>query len=211
MATRWVRWAGIAALGAYSVALIAVEVRISQDFARYFFTDITGPVRFYAVNTTLSAFLLWSAALVFAGCFVCTRDDGRHTTERAFYLSQVLVFGLLGFDDRFLVHEALGAKLGFSDSLILFGVGALEVGLLITLGGLAGAHRGRDRRYLYIAAFFFALMVAIDGLLPKEMVPRLSLEDLSKTWASALLFVFACRIFYDRVNDLKGEVHPEGK
>ncbi|MEJ7840938.1 MAG: hypothetical protein WKF95_04150 [Rubrobacter sp.] len=211
MASRWVRWAGIAALGAYSVALIAVEIKISQNFARHFFTDITGPVRFYAVNTTLSVFLLWSTALVFAGCFICTRDNGQHRRERAFYLSQVLMFGFLGFDDRFLLHEALGAKVAFSDALILFGVGALELGLLITLGGLAGAHRGRDRRYLYLAALFFALMVAIDGLLPREMVPRLSLEDLSKTWAGALLFMFACKIFYDRVEDLKQETHPEQK
>lgn len=206
---RWVRWAGIVALVAYSVTLIAVEVRISQDFARHFFSDITGPVRFYAINTTLSVFFLWSAALIFAACFVCTHANGWHKKERAFYLSQVLVFGFLGFDDRFLIHEWLGGKAGLNDALILLGVGVLEVILLLTLGGLMSTQLKRNRRYVNLAAVFFALMIAIDGLVPRELVPRLSLEDLSKTWASAFLFVFAWSIYYAKIDALKREARPK--
>jgi hypothetical protein len=211
---RWVLGLGTLALGAYSATLIAVEVRVSQDFADYFFTDITGPVRFYAVNTTLAVFLLWSAALIFAACYVCTHADGRHKKERAFYLTQILVFGYLGFDDRFLIHEWLGGRLRkvgleLNDATILIGIGALEVVLLLTLGELMGTRLKRNRRYVYLAALFFALMVAIDSLVSPELIPRLSLEDLSKTWASAFLFMFAWSIYYDKITALKREARPK--
>lgn len=213
----WIKWVGVAALTVYSVTLIAVEVRISQDFARHFFTDITGPVRFYAINTTLSVFLLWASAIIFAACFVCTHADGQHRKERAFYLSQVLVFGFLGFDDRFKIHEWLGqnihewlgGKAGLYDALVLLGVGALEVVLLLTLGGLMSQQLKRNRRYVYLAAFFFAIMITIDALIPREMVPRLSLEDLSKTWATTFLFVFAWSIYYGKIDGLKREARSK--
>ena len=57
-------------LVAYTGALLSIEYRFGQDYVRNYFTDIKGPVRFYAVNTTLSAFLLWAIALLF---FLCLR------------------------------------------------------------------------------------------------------------------------------------------
>lgn len=196
-------------LGVYSTSLIAIEVIFSQDVARYFFTDITGPVRFYAINTTLSVFLFWSVALVFAASFVSTYAESRYRKERAFYLSQILVFGYLGFDDRFLIHEWLGGKAGINDALIIFSFGMLEVTLLLLLGEFTGERMKQSRRYIYLAALFFSFMVFIDALVPRELVPRLSLEDLSKTWAGVFLFMFAWTIYYSKINNLKNEARSK--
>ena len=198
---KWTLRMGLIMLSIYSAVLIMIEVWISQDFARNFFTDITGPVRFYAINTTISVFLLWSTALIFA-IIVCLEDSKQKRDDRNFYLSQILIFAFLGFDDRFLVHEWLGVVLGFNDALILLSVGIMEVVLLLTLGNLR-QQRKRTRYYIYLAAFFFILMIVIDGLLPREIVPRLSIEDLAKTWAAAFLFLFSWGICYEKINALK--------
>ena len=58
-------WLLFASLGLYSVALIGIELCTSQDYVRHYVSDVEGPVRFYAVNTTLSVFLLWATALLF--------------------------------------------------------------------------------------------------------------------------------------------------
>jgi hypothetical protein len=92
----------------YSAVLIGVELSTSQAFVRNFFTDIEGPVHFYAVNTTLTVALLWGAALLFAVCVVCTEGLPDAAQPRWFYLSQVLMFAFLGFDDRFQFHEWAG-------------------------------------------------------------------------------------------------------
>ena len=52
----------------YTAVLLSLEYRFGQEYVLHYFTDILGPVRFYAVNTTLSAFLLWTIALIFLAC-----------------------------------------------------------------------------------------------------------------------------------------------
>ena len=44
--------------------LVAIELQTSQDYVRQYFTDIRGDVFLYAVNTTLSTFLLAATALL---------------------------------------------------------------------------------------------------------------------------------------------------
>ena len=92
-------------LALYSAALIVVELRTSQDFVRNYFTDIEGPVPFFAVNTTISVFLLWSTALMFVVCLATIDGVSNETRIRWFFISQVVVFAYLGFDDRFIYEE----------------------------------------------------------------------------------------------------------
>ncbi len=80
----------LALLAVYSVVLIGVELNTSQDYVRNFFTDIDGPVPFYAVNTTLSVFFLWATALVFAICVACTHGLPDMDRIHWFFISQVL-------------------------------------------------------------------------------------------------------------------------
>ena len=178
----------------YSFVLITIELNTSQEFVRNFFTDIDGPVPFYAVNTTISVALLWATSLMFAVCLAVIDSLPVSARLRWFLLSQVLMFGFLGVDDRFKFHEVLAARLGFDDHYVLLTTALLEVGLLWRLGGKQIVF-GPPAKYLAIAAALFGVMIVIDALVPSKMLLRLSLEDLAKTWAAMFFFLFAWNIF----------------
>ncbi len=184
------RYVGFALLAAYSAVLLGIELRTSQDYVRNFFTDIDGPVPFYAVNTTLSVFLLWSTGLImlFAATFLANVVGA--VQIRKFYLSQAPMFALLGFDDRFLVHEKLSFRLGILDHYVLLVWAAVELALLALF------FRRRDFTVTELGTFgaavaMFGVMLAIDALAPERMLLRLSIEDLAKSWSGALFFCFA--------------------
>lgn len=185
----------------YSATLIAIEWRTSQDHVRHYFTDIEGPVRLYAINTTLSAGLLWACALLFAiQLLMLERASGR-ARQRAFCASQILLFAYLGFDDRFLIHETLSDKLGVHDALLLLVIGLAEIACLMLWGEL----RSRSRKtllYLGLAAITFLIMAGIDAFLPSAMVLRLSFEDLFKTWCAFFLFLFAWQVLQQRIREI---------
>ncbi len=180
----------IAGLIAYSVMLLLVEFYTSQDFVRQFFTDISGDVPFYAINTTMSVFLLWSTALLMVFSAATLKDVPEARDVRRFFISQAAVFGFMGFDDRFQFHEVVADRIGIGDHFVILVVVAIEIALLAMFG------RPRHFTCRTAAMFFaggalFAVMLAIDALAPHMMVLRLSLEDLAKTWSAALFFAFA--------------------
>jgi len=181
-------------LGAYSVALILAELLISQDYVRLYLTDIIGPVDtqivpFYAVNTTLTCFLLLGTALLF---FLTERFSNREQAslrERLFLRTQVVLFAVLGCDDRFQLHEALGLLLKINDALVIAFWGVLELAALIWLGRIY-RRTPKARAFVLTAALLFLAMVLIDGWVPEDLAPRLSVEDLLKMWAIVFLFLF---------------------
>ena len=190
----------------YSIILIYFEVGISQDFARFFFTDIKGEVPFYAVNTTFSVSLLLGTALMFAVCLVCLGEQSQPNKERNFYFSQVIIFGYLALDDRFLIHEKLGYLLNISDAIILFLIGILELYFIFAWSNWY--HWTKTTKInLFKASICFFLMLVIDGFFPKNMIPRLSLEDLAKTWSNIFLFLFAWNIYLEKINLLKSKAN----
>lgn len=189
-------------LSIYSLALILVELLISQDYARHYFTDITGPVPLYAVNTTLSSFLLWAVALLFTVNLSFLNEDDINSKEHIFYVSQVWLFCLLGLDDRFKLHEWLGSLLGINDAYLILGLAIVEIIILLFLGNLKNRSR-RTKLSLFIAAVFFTLMFLADAFLPSRMILRLSCEDLSKTWSALCLLVFAWEICNSHITKLK--------
>ncbi len=185
----------------YSVILLVVEWQTSQLFIRNFFTDIEGPVPFYAINTTLSVFTLWSTALLFMISALCV-DKEQRPTDYWFYLSQTILFSFLGFDDRFLIHEMLGKWLHHNDAYIMLGYGFIEIGLLLALGRLR--HKPLSALYFLAAgAGFFAIMVVIDALFPSGLQLRLSLEELSKLWGGICLSLFAWELLWQEIQWLK--------
>jgi hypothetical protein len=175
---------------AYSATLLLIEWKTSQNYVRNFFTDIQGPVQFYAVNTTLSVFLLWSAALILGVCIVVAKTMPGFERRRRFYLAQALVFAYLGLDDRFMLHEWVGAQLNTQDHYLLMAVGAFNV-LAIAFLADREAFAGLPGRFFALAVGFSTVMLVIDAKFPGEMVLRLSLEDLSKTWGALFFFLFA--------------------
>jgi hypothetical protein len=189
-------------LGLYSLGLMLIEVLFSHDYVRHFFTDIRGPVPFYAINTTLSVFFLWATALIFVLCVVSTEAGRKYRRERQFYISQICIFAYLGADERFMFHERWASWLGIKDAFFLLGVGVLEVGLLLFLGQVL-QQRHWPRQHLYVASMAFMLMVVIDAFFPERMLLRLSVEDLAKLWGTVLLFLFSWGICCGKITALK--------
>lgn len=175
-------------LAAYSAVLMGLEFRTSQETVRPYFTDIEGDVLFYAVNTTLSSFLLAGAAMFLAFAALGAREArGR---QQAFFLSQALMFALLASDDRFLLHERIGYRLGVEDHFVMATWAAAEIALLALFCRPAYV-TARMARLFAAGAGFFVIMFAIDAFVDADLPMRLSAEDLAKTWGAAMFFAFA--------------------
>ena len=191
-------------LAIYSVILISLEINVSQEYVRNFFTDIEGDVALYAVNTSLSVLLLLGTSFIFIIVLKTLPKEESSKKRILFYRSQVMLFAYLGLDDRFLIHEYIGYVFKINDAFIFIGLGILEIILILAYNDYQ--HWSiRTKKYLLLAAAFSILMILIDGAFPREIVPRLSLEDLSKTWANAFIFMFAWSILMHNVNILKSK------
>ncbi len=187
-----------AALLVYSILLIGVEWFTSQAGVRNYVTDLKGPVLFYGINTTLSAFLMWAIALLHLINISATARYHMESAERWFLISQIIIFCYLGFDERFQFHERLGQVFHVEDAFILLGIGVIELGCLFGLGKVHTRPQ-LQRLSLLMAGCCFGLMVIIDAFFPSGMRMRLSAEDLTKIWAVAFLFLFAWQVLFDRL------------
>ena len=188
----------LAALIAYSALMLWIEGTTSQEYVRRYFTDIgrptkagffaapTGDTVFYAVNTSLSSFLLGSAAMLLFFAVFARKD--RWSRRDSLYLAQGAIFMWLSLDDRFMFHEHLGALLGIPSTFIL--MAALAVNVAAYLAFFRPSYFNlRMAIILVCAGVAFVFMMICDVLLPHDLYLRLSLEDLSKAWAG---FAFLC-------------------
>lgn len=149
-------------------------------------------MRLFGVYTTLSATLLWASGLYFA-IALSFSNESTEPKSILFLGSRVAVFGYLGPDDRIQAHEWIALKISthsyyVGDNYILLTVGLLEIGSLWFLG----------RRYLFklnvfillaLAASLFVIMIVFDAAMPQDMMLRLTIEDLCKSWAGLAFFV----------------------
>jgi len=197
----------IGLLVVYTLSLLYAELKYSQGFVRNFFSDEFGPVFLFGINTTLSASLLWATALLFGISGMLLEGKPAQRREKAFYVSQILMFSYLGLDDRFRLHEYVDQYVPHGETLVLVGAAALEACLLIALGDLKSRPQ-RTRVYLGIGAVLSAVMLFVDTFLPYDLLLRLSCEDLSKVWAEVFLFLFAFEILRVRIEDLKNRASP---
>ncbi|MET0374245.1 MAG: hypothetical protein ABW128_08305 [Rhizorhabdus sp.] len=166
--------------------MLGIEAQTSQAYVRNYFTDIEGPVVFYAVNTTLSSGLLYTTFLLLV--FSVLADPTRWDGQAKLFLTQALFCLYLAVDDRFKFHERLTDLTGVNDPYIMAGTSLAVLGAYLVLWRpwmftwpMAVA--------LMAAAGFFFVMLVFDALMPHDMFMRLSIEDLSKTW-SAFMFAF---------------------
>lgn len=188
-------------LALYSLTLLYLEWRFGQSFVRHFFTDINAMHRsviphfpFYAINTTLSAFTFWATALIFSvGLLVI--NPVREIQEKRFFISQVILFIIFGFDDRFMMHETL-----YRGDLLLAGLGIVELACLIFLGQLK-IRPYQTKVYLFISIMWAGAMFSIDLLLPSHLPLRLSVEDLAKLWSVVFFFCFAWEVLKEKISD----------
>jgi hypothetical protein len=188
--TRWGGAAAVAALTAYSALLLWVELSSSQAAVRPYFADIEGPVPFFAVNTTLSVFLLGFAALLLLfTAAILTEAPARQA--RPFLLCQAGIFGLLAFDDRFQLHEALNWRLELGgDHYLLIAAGVAQIATILLLFRPGWTSPAAILLFLVGAAFSGAMLL-VDILAPAKANLRLSIEDLAKTWGAAMFLAFS--------------------
>ena len=183
---RLISCAFFALLAVYSAVLIALEFNTSQDYIRHYFSDIEGPRPFFAINTTLSTFLLAGGAMLLA--FTASAGHRPISGRLGLFLwSQAGMLGFLAFDDRFQLHEALAYRIGIGDHFIMATWALIEAVLLLSLARLAEIPF-RAFMLVAIGGAFFAVMMVFDAIVPHDMVLRLSLEDIAKSWAAALFF-----------------------
>ncbi|MDZ4306446.1 hypothetical protein [Allopontixanthobacter sp.] len=183
----------------YSAVLLGIEASTSQDVARIYFTDIgmpSKPGRFapatghigYGVNTSLSAFL-FECAGAFA-IFAALADRKPYSRAALFFFLQGLIFVYLGLDDRFMLHERLGAMLNIYSSIVL--ILAVILNALLYLWLFRSSYfNGRMVILLLVAGGLSGAMLAVDFVWPKDMVLRLSVEDLLKSWSGFFFLLFA--------------------
>ncbi len=187
---------GVLAIVPYTLALLAIEFWKGQNVSRHFFADVTsGDLPMFAVNTTLSMAALWFAALIFILELVVLEKQGRSYSKHWWFcVSQALIFGYLGADDRFLLHENLGTWMNVSDSIFLLIPAACE-GLCLILLWQPMKRPLRQSYPLAATALMFIAMLAIDEIMPANMKMRLALEELFKLWGGFFIFVFALSDF----------------
>ena len=177
---------------AYSILLLCLEWSTLQAGVRPYFDDIKGPVRFYAINTSLSVFLLLGTSLLFFVTLTFTPST-ESFSEKLFLFIQVCVFAYLGFDDRFLIHERIGTVTGIDDHYVLLAVAGLN-GLSLLFLGRRYLLNLRTLAPLFFAGAAFGMMTVFDGFVPLDAKLRLSIEDLLKVWAGFGFLIFSWSI-----------------
>lgn len=185
----------------YSIVILYIEYSTSQKFIRNFLTDIEGPVPFYAINTTLCYTLLIISSLFFllSAYILRLKKDFYNSSEFYFLISQSIIFFYLAIDDRFMFHEKLNHYMGIPGDLIIVVIGLLELIILLTVGKIKTRTHSIKNSFYLMTTFAF-LMIVIDLIFPADMVLRLSLEDLSKTWSTFFIARFSWLIFSKNIN-----------
>jgi hypothetical protein len=174
-------------LAVYSAALLALEWQTSQDHVRHYFTDIKGPVFFYAVNTSLSASLLAGAGLLFLFTALHALKERR---QQLLFAGQGLFCLWSAFDDRFSIHEKVAGALETGDGYLMASVALANAALYLALFRPTDFNRTMAVR-LTLAAGFYFVMLLFDTSMPDRMLWRLSIEDLCKTWAGLMFLALA--------------------
>jgi len=181
----------------YSIALLKIDITDPQENVRGYFSDIVDGVDYplpysalYGINTTLTVALLVGISILFSVCIGTRRLRKYSAKELIFVWSQFGFFFYLALDERLKIHEKAGGLLGINDAFYLMGLGVAELVILVYAGDLL--KQKRDMQFTILAAsMLFGLMVLIDAFAPAALPGRLAVEDLSKTWAIALLYLYS--------------------
>jgi hypothetical protein len=182
----WLWLIAFLALVIYSCTLLRLEAQTSQDHVRPYFSDVLSSVPFFAVNTTLSSLLQFSAAMLL---FFAASSASRPGRQCLLYAFQGFLLLYTAADDRFMFHERLSTFLDVGDGWLMLALTGLNLCAYLALFKSSYFNLAMLISLIFSAILFFMMMV-FDTILPEKMFLRLSLEDLSKTWAAFFLFTF---------------------
>lgn len=183
---------GLILLIIYSAFIIVNELLYGQQHVRQYLTDIKGDVHLYAINTTLTTLFLVLIAYNFFLCIMYGRKNEK--SHLPLFVIQALIFIYLAMDERFMLHEGIGYYLGINDAFLLGAIGLTELIVLYYYKELKFEWTIKSVS-LYLGGMFFGIMVLIDAFGSADGKLRLSLEDLSKTWAIFFLFIYSFEFY----------------
>jgi hypothetical protein len=184
----------------YSSFIVLTEFFQGQDAVRHYVTDIKGEAPFHGVNTTLTTIILVLTAYNFGLSFLkLNSDTKKHNKTLLFAATQFFIFLILAFDERFMLHESIGDYFGRGYSLFHMVIALIELGVFMYCKQIKWPETKGDY-YLIIGGFLFVIMTIIDSFGASRGLMRLSLEDISKFWAIAFLFMYSYQ-FLKSIND----------
>ncbi|MBU2652388.1 MAG: hypothetical protein KKA81_15780 [Bacteroidetes bacterium] len=189
----------------YMLGIIILSLINFDGWVMPLYEDIYGPSHLFALNTTLTMFLLWASALLFIVNAMSESMLENRKRKIIFYLSQALIFFYLGFDDRFRIHEGIGDVFAFDDAFVIIFLGLVEVLILVFYERILKQPLVKWR-YLLIAGIFFAIMAVADlKSLPLEKygINDTLVEDIPKTWAAFFLMIYPLDILLSRIKELR--------
>lgn len=186
---------GIFILLLYSIIIFGLELISGQQYVREYLDDIKGEVIFYGINTTINTILLTIISYTFILCKVnyMQLNKGKKSFL-PFLVLQFTVFLYLAIDERFIVHERIGYILGIADEYLLVLIGVFELIILYKWNELNWTNNLKSYA-LYFGGLFFGIMILIDYFGGQNTIMRLSLEEISKTWAIFFLFIYSLEFY----------------
>jgi len=207
---KYFRPATLAALGLYSVGFLLFEYASFHGVPPTDVSHLPNPFPLYVVNATLSVFLMLGTALLFMVSLVVDelRAERRAlSTGGKFYISQIVIFALLGLDEQFRPYDALRAWVNIEQSIVLLVVGAAECVLIARLGEMR-ARGTQVRRNLYLAAAIFVAIVGTAFGIPERVQQYFALAGLAMTWFALFSFLVAWEILREELAALRSSRRP---
>ncbi len=176
----------------YSILLICMEFMGLSKVTSYVYSRINPDISFYAINSTICYFLLWTSSLILLLCVYYNSLSGN---EKAFYWTQIIIFFLLGISERFIGYAKASELFSIHPIFLVCSALALEGFLLMVL---------LPENFLYDAkiclhrAFFMVLFMVILDIIDataKNYIPVSPLfSHLCKTWMCIYLFLFSWNV-----------------
>ncbi|MFO8129536.1 MAG: hypothetical protein R6T99_06505 [Bacteroidales bacterium] len=188
----------------YTLGILVLSVINFDGWVIPLYREIRGPSYFFALNTTLTMFFLWGSALLFIVNAMVESMLQNRTRKIVFYVSQAIIFFYMGFDDRFILHEKIGAVLSIDDAFVIIIFGIIEMLILVFYEKIQKQPLSRWK-YLLMAGIGFAIMAIADiKFIPLEAygINRTLLEDIPKTWAAFFLMLYPVDILLNRIRKL---------
>ena len=173
----------------YSIVLIGLEFMGSSQTTSSVCSRINSSVSFYAINSTICYFLLWSSSLLL---LLCIHYNSLTSQEKAFFFTQMTFFFLLGICERFIGYQRASEIFSIHPIFLVCSVLALEGFLLMVLMPENFSYNAKT--CLYRAFFMVLFMLVLDSLdaMANSYVSISPLfPHLCKTWACIYLFFFS--------------------
>jgi len=189
----------------YTVAMIAIELRLGKEHVRGYFEDIVAGRDYplihkvmYGINTSIDVALLAAISVLFLVCVSVSRYASKVSSRLWFECSEVLFFLFAACDERFMIHEKLGNVTSVDNSVYVVLLGVVEL-LLLYYPGRVLQQPWRLKAWLIPVTVCVGISIGLDAAFPTKASEMLTIEDLAKTWAMVFMLIYAWQYCMDAI------------